>query len=298
MSERAAGALAGIVVNYNAREHLLSCVESLLGDGVGVVVVVDNGSTDGSEGVLLQRFPQVAWIPAGTNLGYGTAVDVGAACPAAQGADLLVCNPDVVVRPGAVAALRERLGADARVGLVGPRIHNTDGSVYPSARSFPSLLDALGHGFAGQFWPGNPWSRRYTMADWDHNEPRDVDWVSGSCFLARREAWDAVGGFDRAYFMYMEDVDLCWRVRGAGWSVAYEPSSEVLHVQGASADRHPYRMLLAHHSSMWRFALRTTRGWRRLALPVVLAGLLARLCVTMARRAVVGGARPGRTVAP
>ena len=96
------------------------------------------------------------------------------------------------------------------------------------------------------------------MNDWDHASARTVDWVSGACFLARRSAWEEVGGFDRAYFMYLEDVDLCWRLGSAGWAVAYEPAAQVVHVQGVSADRHPYRMLLAHHVSMWRFARRAT----------------------------------------
>ena len=86
--------------------------------------------------------------------------------------------------------------------------------------------------------------------------------MSGACFLVRREAWDAVGGFDPSYFMYMEDVDLCWRLGRAGWGVGYEPAARVLHVQGVSTNRHPYRMLAAHHRSMWRFAWRTTTGAR------------------------------------
>ena len=130
------------------------------------------------------------------------------------------------------------------------------------------------------------------MDDWDHAEAREVDWVSGACFLARRSAWDAVGGFDRAYFMYMEDVDLCWRLAKAGWSVAYEPAAEVVHAQGVSADRSPYRMLFAHHVSMWRFARRTEKGRRRGLLPLVLAGLTVRLGLTVARRA-LAGRRPG-----
>jgi N-acetylglucosaminyl-diphospho-decaprenol L-rhamnosyltransferase len=123
------------------------------------------------------------------------------------------------------------------------------------------------------------------MTDWDHAVRREVDWVSGACFLARREAWDGVGGFDSTFFMYMEDVDLCWRLRAKGWSVAYEPAAQITHIQGVSADRHPYRMLFAHHVSMWRFAQRTTTGWRRWLLPLVLVGLVVRLGMTMARRA-------------
>ncbi len=278
--------IAGVVVNYNAKEHLLSCVASLVGEGVDVVIVADNGSVDGSEAALSARFPEAKWAETGYNLGYGAAADLGAAL--SDRAYLLVCNPDVVLGEGSVATLRKFLATRPDVALVGPRIVDGKGALYPSARRFPDLLEALGHGFLGQFWPGNPFSRRYRMNDWDHATSRRVDWVSGACFLARRSAWEAVGGFDRAYFMYLEDVDLCWRLGRAGWAVAYEPEAQVVHVQGVSADRHPYRMLLAHHVSMWRFARRATPARRRWALPLVLPGLAVRLGVTVARRALVG----------
>ncbi len=288
------GAIAGVVVNYNAKEDLLSCVASLLGEGADIVIVADNGSTDGSEAALSARYPEVKWAPTGANLGYGAAADIGAAL--SDSTYLLVCNPDVVVESGSVTILRQFLEARPDVALVGPRIVDRTGKLYPSARRFPDLLEALGHGFLGQFWPGNPFSRRYRMNDWDHASARPVDWVSGACFLARRTAWEAVGGFDRAYFMYLEDVDLCWRLGRAGWAVAYEPAAQVVHVQGVSADRHPYRMLLAHHVSMWRFARRATPARRRWALPLVLPGLAVRLVLTVARRALVGLLSRGRPV--
>jgi N-acetylglucosaminyl-diphospho-decaprenol L-rhamnosyltransferase len=283
--------VAGVVVNYNAKEHLLACVGSLLSEAVAPVVVADNGSTDGSEMALLERYPEAKWVPTGANLGYGTAANIGAAVVGSN--YLLICNPDVVVSLGSVALLRTFLEGRPQVALVGPRIHGSDGILYPSARRFPDLLEAFGHGILGQFWVGNPFSRRYRMEDWDHAKAREVDWVSGACFLARRSAWDAVGGFDRSYFMYMEDVDLCWRLAKAGWSVAYEPAAEVTHVQGVSADRNPYRMLLAHHVSMWRFARRTAKDKRRWLLPFVLAGLAVRFALTVARRGLAGQGQGG-----
>lgn len=288
------GDVAGVVVNYNAREHLLNCVASLLGEGVEIVIVADNGSVDGSEAALSARYPEVKWAETGSNLGYGAAADLGAAL--SDSTYLLVCNPDVVLGDGCVATLRHFLEARPDVAVVGPRIVDGRGALYPSARRFPDLLEALGHGFLGQFWPGNPFSRRYRMNDWDHCSARTVDWVSGACFLVRRSAWEVVGGFDRAYFMYLEDVDLCWRLGGAGWAVAYEPAAQVVHVQGVSADRHPYRMLLAHHVSMWRFARRATPAGRRWVLPLVLPGLAVRLVLTVARRALVGLLSRGRSV--
>ena len=282
-------AVGAVVVNYNAREHLLVCVGSLFSAGVSEVVVADNASGDGSEMALLEQYPAAKWVPTGGNLGYGSAADIGASLSGTP--FLLVCNPDVIVYRDAVAKLSQLLEQRQDVAVVGPRIVDINGKLYPSARRFPDLLEALGHGIVGQVWPGNPFSRRYRMTDWDHAQRRDVDWVSGSCFLARRTAWDSVGGFDKSYFMYLEDVDLCWRLRQGGWAVAYEPEAQVVHVQGVSADRHPYRMLLAHHVSMWRFAHRTVPKQRRWALVFVLPGLGARLVVTVVRRFVSGLAR-------
>jgi N-acetylglucosaminyl-diphospho-decaprenol L-rhamnosyltransferase len=232
------------------------------------------------------------WISAGANLGYGRAANVGAATLEARAAPyLLVCNPDTDLAGGAVATLAAGLGADPTLGAVGPRLSNTDGSLYPSARTFPDLLDALGHGLFGMVAPGNRFTRRYRMMDWDHSRPARVDWISGACFLARRTAWDEVGGFDPAYFMYLEDVDLCWRLGRAGWGVGYEPAAGVVHVRGVSTNHHPYRMLVAHHLSMWRFARRTTVGSRRVALPLVALGVAARLGAAMLAHRL--GATPG-----
>jgi len=123
------------------------------------------------------------------------------------------------------------------------------------------------------------------MLDWDHREPRRVDWVSGACFLVRRTAFDAVGGFDEAYFMYLEDVDLCWRLSRAGWPAAYEPTAGIMHVQGVSTARVPYRMVVAHHRSMLRFWWRSTNPSHRLLAPVVGLGVAVRAASEVTRRA-------------
>ncbi len=111
-------------------------------------------------------------------------------------------------------------------------------------------------------------------------------WVSGSCFLARRSALEELGGFDEAYFMYNEDMDLCWRAHDAGWGVGFAGTAEVTHVQGVSTARHPYRMMLAHHRSALRFTFRTTRGWRRVLLPLAALVLGVRLAIATVRLAV------------
>jgi N-acetylglucosaminyl-diphospho-decaprenol L-rhamnosyltransferase len=281
-----APAVGAIVVNYNAGDHLVDCVRSLREAGVGRVVVVDNASTDGSPARLRAADPDADVLLVGANLGYGGGVNRG--LPRGSEDYVLVLNPDVVVAPDAVNALVAALDADPKIGIVGPRIAEVDGELYPSARAFPRLGDAIGHAFVGLATTDNPFSRRYLMTDWDHATARDVDWVSGACFLARRAALTPMGGFDEAYFMYLEDVDLCWRAGRGGWRVRYEPEAHVTHVQGLSTGQAPYRMLAAHHRSLLRYWWRTTPGPGRLLAPVVAAGLALRLGLMAAKRVLAG----------
>lgn len=188
-----------------------------------------------------------------------------------------------------MAALVAALEDDPGCALCGPLVRTPAGDRYPSVRHFPTLVDATGHALLGLFAPGNRFTRSYQRAELDRagdTVPVPADWVSGACFLVRRSAFEAVGGFDESYFMYAEDVDLCWRLGRAGWRVAYVPAAEVTHAQGVSTDRHPYRMILEHHRSLLRFAARSTSGWRRGLLPLVAFGLAVRtVLATLARAA-------------
>jgi N-acetylglucosaminyl-diphospho-decaprenol L-rhamnosyltransferase len=253
------------VVAYESGVLLTGCVRSLLDDssaGAPVVVVVDNGSDDGSVARLRAEVPAVEVIVSDHNRGYAGAANLGIAVTNA--AVVAVCNADLRVIPGTAAAMLRRLDAEPDLGAVGPLVLQPDGAPYPSARRVPSVGDAVGHGLVGLVRADNPFTRRYRELDADPHVARDVDWVSGAAIWLRRAALDAVGGWDDGYFMYVEDVDLCWRLRGAGWRVAYEPAGEVVHVQGASTARHPYRMIVAHHRSLLRFAAKRWRGWRRI----------------------------------
>ena len=279
--------VSAIVVSFNAREHLLACTRSLRSAGIDELIVVDNASSDGSLEAVTRADSAVLGLQTGANLGFGRAVNRGAA--RATNDLLLVCNPDTVIEPGAVAALSDALAHDAGLGIVGARIESPDGCVYPSPRAFPNMVDALGHAFLGIVLPRNRFTRRYRLLDVDRSRlASDVDWVSGSCFMARRATWDSIAGFDEAYFMFAEDVDLCWRAKRAGWRVGFVPDARVVHVQGVSVSQHPYRMLVAHHRSLLRFSSRSTEGWRRLLLPLVALGLGLRLVVTCAHRAIEG----------
>ncbi len=273
--------VVAIVVNYEAGDLLAAAVASLR-DQVAHVIVADNGSTDGST-VGLERPGTVHVFATGANLGYGAGANLGASEALARSATaVLVCNPDLVIAPGCVAAMARRLRTEVDLGIVGPRLRNTDGSIYQSGRPFPSMRDALGHAFVGLVWPANPWSMRYLRHDWERDETTDVDWISGACMLVRRSLWDQLGGFDEGFFMFMEDVDLCWRAGAAGFRVSIEPAAEVVHVIGASRRKHPVRMVVAHHRSMWRWSRLRFAGWRRWVLPLVAVALVVRAGLVIA----------------
>ncbi len=281
------GGIAAVVVNYESGPALARCVERLLHEAPGELVVVDNGSVDGSLAELRRRVPEVTVVDPGRNLGYGAAANRGAAATTASA--LLVCNSDLEVGPGSLGVLARALDAGPDRGVVGPLIRDPGGRRYPSARRFPALTDAAGHAVLGLLAPDNRFTRAYHQAHLEEaSGVEEVDWLSGACLLLKRSAFEEVGGFDESYFMYAEDVDLCWRLARAGWTSAYVPGAEVIHLQGVSTDSHPYQMILQHHRSLFRFACRSSSGWRKALLPLVTVGLVVRAAlaslVRMSRR--------------
>jgi N-acetylglucosaminyl-diphospho-decaprenol L-rhamnosyltransferase len=213
------------------------------------VVLADNGSTDGAPERAAER-PGVRLLRTGGNVGYGRAANLGAR--GFTGDWILVANSDLRFEPAAVDELMAAGARHVRAGALGPCLVEPDGSVYASARSLPSLGRGTGHAVFGRVWPGNPWTRAY-RADGDLSRERDAGWLSGACLLVRREAFEQVGGFDPAYFMYFEDVDLGERLGQAGWSSRYVPSARVHHAQGATTARAPAAMVVAHHRSAERY---------------------------------------------
>ena len=231
------------------------------------------------------RSRPVRIVRPGSNVGYGAGVNRGLAALVGESPPpewILVCNPDLIVHLGALAALRQVLESEHAWALVGPRIFDETGAVYPSVRKFPSLAYVAGHALLALFNPDNP-SPQPTPARRKGTSSTSAGWVSGSCFLARRSALEELGGFDEAYFMYAEDMDLCWRAHHAGWGVGFAGTAEVTHVQGVSTARPPYRMMMAHHRSALRFTFRTTKGWRRAALPLAVLVLGAGMAMATLR---------------
>ena len=288
MSTPAAGRVAAVVVDYDAGDLLGSCVRSLLEDGVAQIVVVENGDPQTARRAL--EGLTVPLVVTGRNLGYGAGANRGIAS-SGDSEYVLVCNPDLRVHPGAAGRLVAALDAHREWAIAGPRIVDPSGAEYPSVRRFPSMTDAAGHALLALVQPDNRFSRRYR--DRVGDETRAVDWVSGACFCARRTALEELGGFDEAYFMFAEDIDLCWRAHRAGWGVGVEPRAEVTHVRGVSRRHHPYRMLVAHHRSALRFEARRAQGVERLALPAAAAVLGLRLGMALADEAFRRRREPG-----
>lgn len=263
--------VAVVVVVHDTRDDLLACLASLEDAGADEVVVVDAGSTDGSALAVRAAYPdaRVLVLP---NLGFGRSANAGVA--ASEAAFAVVANADTRFPVGGIKAMRDFLVARPDVGVLGPLVRYPDGRLQLSARAFPSIGTALGHALLGFVRPDNRWTRAYRLSDWDHRSERVVDWVSGCCMAVRRRAFDDVGGFDPAYFMFVEDVDLCWRMREAGWKVVFSPVTEVVHAIGASVSKSRYRMAVAHARSLDRFFTRRyATGPRRLLTPLIRLGL-------------------------
>jgi N-acetylglucosaminyl-diphospho-decaprenol L-rhamnosyltransferase len=285
--------LAAVVVDHDTGSLLGGCVRSLLSDGASTVVVVENGAPgSAAAGLAALRStdptPDVVLVRPERNVGFGAGVNRGLAVLAGRSPApdyVLVSNSDLRVHPGALAALRAALEERRAWALVGPRIFTEEGDVYPSVRRFPSFVDAAGHALLALFRPENRFTRRYNPGTPEGAGVVEAGWISGSCFLARRDALEELGGFDEAYFMYAEDMDLCWRAHHAGWGVGFAGAAGVTHIQGVSTARHPYQMMLAHHRSALRFTVRTTSGWRRVALPFAAAVLGLRMALATVRLA-------------
>ncbi|MCW2540734.1 MAG: glycosyltransferase family 2 protein [Frankiales bacterium] len=274
-----ADAIAVVVVTYSSGTTLDSFLDSLpqATKRPVDVVVADNGSTDGAPERAADR-PGVRLLPTGSNLGYGRAANLGVAVTDAEW--VVVANPDVVWRDGSLDELLAAAERWPRAGSLGPLIRTPGGDVYPSARELPSLGRGIGHAVFSRWWPTNPWTVRYRQERAVAGE-RVAGWLSGSCLLLRRDAFDSVSGFDPEFFMYFEDVELGRRLAEAGWLNVYVPSAEVLHVGSHSTSRHAREMSAEHHRSAYRYLSHRYPGARWWPVRVALRlGLLARRRLT------------------
>ncbi|HEY3896233.1 MAG TPA: glycosyltransferase family 2 protein [Pseudonocardiaceae bacterium] len=270
--------LAVVTVTYSPGETLETFLDSVVKATSRPVRVLlaDNGSTDGAPERAARR-DGVRLLRIGENVGYGSAVNRGAVEWGPEVGWVVVANPDIEWHPGSLDELVTAAQRWPRAGALGPLIRQPDGAVYPSARLLPNLGRGIGHAVLGPIWPANPWTKAYRQSDTALGE-RTAEWLSGSCLLMRRAAFESVGGFDPRYFMYFEDVDLGDRLGRAGWLNVYVPSAEVTHLGGHATSRVCDQMLAAHHQSTYRYLADRRPGLRHAPLRLLLrAGLAARL---------------------
>jgi N-acetylglucosaminyl-diphospho-decaprenol L-rhamnosyltransferase len=235
------------------------------------LIVIDNASSDGSAAMVAAEFPAVRLIANTENFGFTRGNNQGLAV--ARGRHVFFLNPDTEVVGDALATMVAYLDAHPEVGALGPELRYGDGSLQSSRRRFPTFATALFESTPlAWHWPANPWARRYRMedqgtgirrqasgirgqepevtptvrraggqnevaADWLTPIGQDVDWVVGAALAVRREVLARVGGFDEGYFMYSEELDLCRRIKEAGWQIVYLPTAQIIHYEGKSSEQ-------------------------------------------------------------
>lgn len=251
--------VTAVLVNYNAGPELSRALRSIADELTGQpweAIVIDNASSDGSSRAVADFAPQARLVANTDNVGFARAANQGLA--SARADRVLIMNPDCRLVAGAFAAMDAELDADRECALVGPCILNPDGSVQGSARGDPDMLTGLfGRTLAAQrLLPSLPPSRRNVVvaeAIRSAQPSTVVDWLSGACLLARRDALQRVSGFDERYFLYWEDADLCKRLRAVGYHVRYVSGATAVHRVGVSSRTARVASIRAFHDSAYRY---------------------------------------------
>ena len=241
--------LTVVIVNWNGGDRLLECVRSVQASHlVSRILIVDNDSSDGSvDGLEEESGIQI--IQTGENLGFGRGANAGIV--QAETEYVAVMNPDVFMRPDAFEQMIKHLASSPRAGITGPRLEDSEGRDLATCGYQPRLSDAICRKLLLHLvFPFFRFRRVRPV------EPSEVDWVTGACMVGRREAFSAVDGFDKAIFMYFEDVDICLRLKTAGWSIHYVPAALAHHIGGHSSAQAFDRMLVASDRSYRYFTAR------------------------------------------
>jgi N-acetylglucosaminyl-diphospho-decaprenol L-rhamnosyltransferase len=226
------------IVSWNTRDLLRRCLESFapeVDSGRCEVWVVDNASSDGSAEMVREEFPWVRLEASPENLGFGPAVNLVAG--RTQTPWVGIANADIALQPGAVDALLQAAASDPGAAAIAPRLILPDGSTQHSVFAFPTIGSTLvlASGI-GRLVP-QLGERNLLLGMFDAERPRRVPWAIAAFLLVRREAWEAIGGFDEHQWMYAEDLDIGWRLRKAGWATRYEPGARVEHESSASTEQ-------------------------------------------------------------
>jgi hypothetical protein len=273
--------LSIIIVNRNTKEYLLPCLRSVLENEEGTgwkIIVVDNGSRNGSPAEVKENFPSIDLIENEGNMGFAKAVNQG--LQKAPGRYVVLLNPDTQVKKGAIGELISFMDAHPDAGIAGAKLLNSDGSKQNSIANFPSLATELSNkSLLRWLFP-----TRFPGKERDYSEPVEVDSVIGACMMVRRDAIEQVGLLDEEYFLFLEETDWCFRMKKAGWRVCHVPQAEVYHFQGKSAEKDKRRAKVEYYRSRYHF-FNKNRGrgpWLTLVIALVVRLGIESIFTTMA----------------
>jgi GT2 family glycosyltransferase len=255
MPEQTKPMVSALVVTHNVKDLLLQCLRAFYAtsDVPVEVVVVDNGSTDGSAAAATAEFPKATVLLEQKNLGYGRAANIG--LERCQGRFVLLLNPDATVDAQTVGRLSDFLMTRPEAGAVGPRLLMPDGSLDPDCRrSFP-VPSTLFYRTVGlsRLFPKSPRFGRHNMGHVDESDVHEMDAGTADCLLLRKAAIDRIGFFDPRYFMFGEDIDLCYRLKLGGWKVFYLPTARATHHKRAATTKAQREALYQRHRAMWTY---------------------------------------------
>ncbi len=243
-----------IIVNYRVPKLLKACLESIKANVKAEceVIVTDNASNDGSVEMIRNEFPWVKLIANPTNDGFAAGNNL--ALPKATGQYVFYLNPDAEVIGDAVDKLVRYLDTHKTVGLVAPKLINTDGSLQKSVHKYYSFWDTL---IDNRLFPyvfkNAKWFQKINYAFWLHNEERDIDWAKGAALMVRKSILDELGAFDEQFWIYGEEIDLCYRIKHAGWNVRFYPYAVIRHHEKQSSRQHSTIMFIQNYKSLYLF---------------------------------------------
>jgi len=281
-----------IIVSFNSEDYLKNCIESIikfppdLNENEYEVIIVDNNSTDGSVTLVEKNYLKYSFVKLiknDANMGFSYANNL--AIKNSNSRYYLLLNSDTEVYENSINGLIgffEKLKKDnINIGIAGPQIINSDGTVQLSCRRFPSFVNAAFYTILAGIKPDNRFSRKYKLMDVDRSQPFEVDWVSGSAMMISDEAIKHSGMFDENYFMYVEDVDICYRMWNNQFKVYYYPHVKILHHIAGSTDNDLMRSQIRMQKSALYFYIKTyKKSWKIILIPFVFIVLGFRILIT------------------
>ena len=251
-----------IIVTWNSQDFIRNCLDSifLLPDRVhSEIIIVDNGSSDETVKIVREFYPEANLIENKANLGYAKANNQG--IEQAQGRYVLLLNPDTQLMDDSLSSMYELMEGNLRIGASGPKLLNPDRSTQGSCREFPRFSTLIWE-FTGlsRFFPNSKTFGGWRMGYFAFDRPREVDQPMGSCLMLRRETLEEVGSFDENFSMFFNDVDLCYRIKQAGWKIYFHPDAQVIHHKGASTRKAKRKMIWLSHLGFHKFFSKHRKG--------------------------------------